>query len=108
MRGTTNNAVALRLLRASHIPYDLAYALMLCSSYENTHGLGPSVGENGDVRRDEIFWMDRFDSAVTIPELSPSAQVVSVLRKYRPLAQTSTHLSSASLRHHRATYRAGP
>ncbi|KIJ62988.1 hypothetical protein HYDPIDRAFT_114138 [Hydnomerulius pinastri MD-312] len=86
---TTNNDKALRLLRASHIPYDLTHALMLCSSYEHTHGLvllWERMGMYEDVLR---FWMDKYNSAVgdpdpTAPELSPSAQVVSALRQYGP------------------------
>ncbi|KAF9235208.1 hypothetical protein BU15DRAFT_78221 [Melanogaster broomeanus] len=77
---------ALRLLRATHIPYDLTHALVLCSSHEYTPGLvllWEKMGMYGDVLR---FWMERYKSGVSASDTgaSPSIQVISALRKYGP------------------------
>ncbi|KAF9220088.1 hypothetical protein BS17DRAFT_788227 [Gyrodon lividus] len=82
---STDQHKALRLLRATHIPYDLTHALVLCSSHEYTPGLvllWEKMGMYEDVLR---FWMEQYNSSISVStEPSPSAQVISALRKYGP------------------------
>lgn len=79
---------ALRLLYSIHLPYDLTHALVLCSSHQYTPGLvllWEKMGMYEDVLR---FWMEEQNSGSTsetgFTESSPSAQVISALRKYGP------------------------
>ncbi|KAH7890168.1 hypothetical protein F5I97DRAFT_645537 [Phlebopus sp. FC_14] len=87
---------AIRLLRASHIPYDHMHALMLCSSYRYTPGLvllWEKMGLYEDVLR---FWMEKHNSGDTSTlQPSPSSQVISALRLYGP---THPHLYPLVLR----------
>ena len=79
---------ALRLLQSTHLPYDLTHALVLCSSHQYTPGLillWEKMGMYEDVLR---FWMEAHNSGSTsvsgFSDASPSAQVISALRKYGP------------------------
>ncbi|KAG9316168.1 hypothetical protein JVU11DRAFT_2188 [Chiua virens] len=76
---------AYRLLHSTHLPYDLTHALVLCSSHRYTPGLillWEKMGMYEDVLR---FWMEEHNSGSTsFTETSPSAQVISALRKYGP------------------------
>ncbi|KAF8432962.1 hypothetical protein L210DRAFT_3614219 [Boletus edulis BED1] len=75
---------ALRLLHSTHLPYDLTHALVLCSSHRYTPGLillWERLGMYEDVLR---FWMEEHNVGRTSSESSPSAQVISALRKYGP------------------------
>ncbi|KAN0090676.1 hypothetical protein V8E55_004242 [Tylopilus felleus] len=79
---------ALRMLRSAHLPYDLTHALVLCSSHQYIPGLillWEKMRMYDDVLR---FWMEEHNSGSTsvtgFSESSPSAQVVSALRKYGP------------------------
>ncbi|KIJ21243.1 hypothetical protein PAXINDRAFT_96096 [Paxillus involutus ATCC 200175] len=85
---------AIRLLHATHIPYDLMHALVLCSSHEYTPGLvllWEKMGMYEDVLR---FWMERHNSGIGASDPSapteptPSTQVVSAIRKYGPTNPT--------------------
>lgn len=92
--GDKEKAKALRLLRSSHLPYDVTHALILCSSYSYAPGLvllWEKLGMYEDVLR---FWMDQHNSGVrAVMESgdsgagilsSPSAQVIAALRQYGP------------------------
>ncbi|KAI5980734.1 hypothetical protein EDD15DRAFT_2431784 [Pisolithus albus] len=95
--GDKEKAKALRLLRSSHLPYDVTHALILCSSYSYAPGLvllWEKLGMYEDVLR---FWMDQHNSGIravvefgdsshTGAEIlsSPSAQVIAALRQYGP------------------------
>ncbi|KAH0827300.1 hypothetical protein J3R83DRAFT_3923 [Lanmaoa asiatica] len=79
---------ALQLLHSTHLPYDLTHALVLCSSHQYTPGLillWEKMGMFEDVLR---FWMEEHNSGSTsetgLIESSPSARVISALRKYGP------------------------
>ncbi|KIJ12896.1 hypothetical protein PAXINDRAFT_117658 [Paxillus involutus ATCC 200175] len=85
---------AIRLLHATHIPYDLMHALVLCSSHEYTPGLvllWEKMGMYEDVLR---FWMERHNSGLGASDSSaptertPSTQVVSAIQKYGPTNPT--------------------
>ncbi|KAG9309131.1 hypothetical protein JVU11DRAFT_10838 [Chiua virens] len=80
---------AFRLLRSTHLPYDLTHALVLCSSHQYTPGLillWEKMGMYEDVLR---FWMEEHNSGSTpqtasFTESSPLVQAISALRKYGP------------------------
>ncbi|KIJ14753.1 hypothetical protein PAXINDRAFT_99818 [Paxillus involutus ATCC 200175] len=85
---------AIRLLHATHIPYDLMHALVLCSSHKYTPGLVLLWEKSGmyeDVLR---FWMERHNSGIGASdsgaptEPTPSTQVVSAIQKYGPTKPT--------------------